>query len=78
MQAVRTNFGVDVDDYVRLRFDGFSPDGGCFGRVDVVLPAPMSGYPAGVTIWMASRPWRWFATGKTQMIFTAWSTVRSS
>jgi LCP family protein required for cell wall assembly len=48
MQAVRDNFGVNVDYYVRVRFDGFRQVVDALGGVDVSLPNPMSGYPAGV------------------------------
>jgi polyisoprenyl-teichoic acid--peptidoglycan teichoic acid transferase len=47
MQAVRQNFGVDVDYYVRVRFDGFEYLVDALGGVDVDLPTDMSGYPAG-------------------------------
>ena len=47
MQAVRQNFGVDVDHYVRVRFDGFQYMVDALGGVDVDLPTDMSGYPAG-------------------------------
>jgi LCP family protein required for cell wall assembly len=48
LEAVRQNFGVDVDYYLRIRFDGFREIVDALGGVDVSLPAPMSGYPAGV------------------------------
>lgn len=47
MHAVRANFGVDVDYYVRLRFDGFKEVVDAMGGIEIDLPAPMSGYPAG-------------------------------
>ena len=47
MQAVRQNFGVDVDYYVRVRFDGFQYLVDALGGVDVDLPSDMSGYSAG-------------------------------
>ncbi len=48
MQAVRVNFGVDVNYYVRIRFDGFRKVVDALGGVDVELPNAMSGYTAGM------------------------------
>lgn len=45
--VVRVNFGVDVDYYVRLRFSGLERFVDALGGVQIVLPAPMSGYEAG-------------------------------
>jgi LCP family protein required for cell wall assembly len=47
METVRQNFGVDVDYYVRFRFDTFLDVVDLIGGVDVELPTAMSGYPAG-------------------------------
>lgn len=47
MDAVRTNFGVDVDGYVQIEFGEFVRFVDALGGVVVDLPAPMSGYPAG-------------------------------
>ena len=47
LQTVEQNFGVDVDYYVRVRFDGFLDLVDMIHGVDVELPTPMSGYPAG-------------------------------
>ena len=47
MQTVHQNFGVDVDYFVRIRFDGFLDLVDRLGGVDVELPTAMSGYPAG-------------------------------
>jgi LCP family protein required for cell wall assembly len=47
MEAVRQNFGVDVDYYARVRFEGFQFLVDALGGVEVDLPEPMSGYPAG-------------------------------
>jgi LCP family protein required for cell wall assembly len=50
-QAVKTviqvNFGVDVQHFVRVRFDNFLEIIDTMGGVDVNLPEGMSGYPAG-------------------------------
>lgn len=48
MQTVRQNFGVDVQHYVRIRFDGFLDLVDLLGGVDVELLTTMSGYPAGI------------------------------
>ena len=47
MQAIRQNFGVDVDYYVRFRFDDFRNVVYAMGGIDLDLPEPMAGYPAG-------------------------------
>jgi len=47
METVRANFGVDVDYYVRIRFEGFAEVVDAMGGLDIVLPEPMSGYEAG-------------------------------
>ena len=47
MEVVRQNFGVNVDYYVRLHFNGFSDIVDSLGGVDVTLPTDMSGYQAG-------------------------------
>ena len=47
METIRQNFGVDIDYYLRLRFEGFRDVIDAMGGVDLVLPEPMAGYPAG-------------------------------
>jgi len=47
MQTVRQNFGMDVDNYLRVRFDGFLDLVDLLGGVEIELAQPMSGYPAG-------------------------------
>jgi polyisoprenyl-teichoic acid--peptidoglycan teichoic acid transferase len=47
METTRTNFGVTIDYYVRLRFDGFQQVVDAMNGVDVELPRDMSGYTAG-------------------------------
>jgi polyisoprenyl-teichoic acid--peptidoglycan teichoic acid transferase len=47
MEIVRQNFGVNVDYYVRLHFNGFTDIVDSLGGVDVTLPTDMSGYSAG-------------------------------
>ena len=46
-EVVQTNFGVDVDYYIRVRFDNFKEVIDTLGGIQVTLPEPMSGYPAG-------------------------------
>jgi polyisoprenyl-teichoic acid--peptidoglycan teichoic acid transferase len=47
METIRQNFGVDVDYFLRIRFEGFKDVINAMGGVDLVLPEPMAGYPAG-------------------------------
>jgi polyisoprenyl-teichoic acid--peptidoglycan teichoic acid transferase len=47
METVRQNFGVDVDYFLRIRFEGFRDVINAMGGVDIVLSEPMAGYPAG-------------------------------
>jgi LCP family protein required for cell wall assembly len=47
METVSSNFGVDVDYYVRLHLVGFLELIDALGGVDVVLPRAMSGYDTG-------------------------------
>lgn len=47
MQAIHQNFGVDVNDYVRIRFDGFREVFDALGGVDIYLDKPAAGYDAG-------------------------------
>jgi len=47
IQTVRQNFGVDIDNYVRIRFDGFKDVIDALGGVDVYLDKPAAGYDAG-------------------------------
>jgi len=47
METVHQNFGIDVDYYVRVRFDGFMDLVDYLGGVEMELPVAMSGYSAG-------------------------------
>jgi polyisoprenyl-teichoic acid--peptidoglycan teichoic acid transferase len=47
MQTIRQNFGVDVNYYARIRFDGFREVIDALGGVDVYLDKPAAGYEAG-------------------------------
>lgn len=46
-QAVRENFDVDVDYFVRIRFDGLKGLVDALGGLDVNVPREMSGYTQG-------------------------------
>jgi polyisoprenyl-teichoic acid--peptidoglycan teichoic acid transferase len=46
-QTIDKNFGVDVDYYVRLKFEGFRDIFNAMGGVDIDLERPMAGYEAG-------------------------------
>mgnify|MGYP000917359701 FL=1 len=46
-EVVETNFGIDVDYVLRIKFDGFIEVVDAFGGVTVDLPAEMSGLTAG-------------------------------
>jgi LCP family protein required for cell wall assembly len=47
LKTVRDNFGVDVQYYIRVRFDGFLDLMDLLQGVDIELPTDMSGYTAG-------------------------------
>ncbi len=47
VQTVRESFGLDVDGYARLSFDGMVQSVDALGGVVVDLPTAMSGYDAG-------------------------------
>lgn len=47
MQTISHNFGLDVDYHIRIRFVGFLSMVEALGGLEVELPEPMSGYPAG-------------------------------
>lgn len=47
MGTIRQNFGVKVDYYVRIRFEGFREVVNALGGVDIELEKPMAGYTAG-------------------------------
>ncbi len=47
VQTVELNFGVNVDYFVRIRFEGFREVFDAMGGVDIVLDQPMAGYSAG-------------------------------
>ena len=46
-RTVQEDFGIPVQSYIRIRFDGFTNVVSALGGLDVDLPSPMSGYPAG-------------------------------
>ena len=47
IQTIRHNFGVDVDYFVRIRFDGITGVVDAMGSVELSLDKPTGGYPAG-------------------------------
>lgn len=47
IDAVELNFGVPVDYYIRIRFEGLQEMVDALGGVEIDLPEPTSGYPAG-------------------------------
>jgi LCP family protein required for cell wall assembly len=47
LKTVQHNFGIDVEYYVRIRFDGFERIVEALDGVVVELENPMAGYPAG-------------------------------
>lgn len=47
LETVRLNFGIDVDYYVRLKFEGFQQIVDVLGGVEVELMEPTAGYSAG-------------------------------
>lgn len=47
LETVRFNFGVDVNYFVRIRFEGFREVVNAMGGVDIDLPTRMAGYEAG-------------------------------
>lgn len=50
MEVVRANFGVDVDDYVMLRFDGLERFVDALGGVEIEISEAMSGYEPGTHV----------------------------
>jgi LCP family protein required for cell wall assembly len=46
-ETVQQNFGVDVDYYIRIRFEGFREVVNALGGVDIYLTEPIAGYPVG-------------------------------
>lgn len=47
VETVRSNFGVDVDYYVRIRFEGFQEIVDAMGGLDINLDQEMAGFPPG-------------------------------
>jgi polyisoprenyl-teichoic acid--peptidoglycan teichoic acid transferase len=47
MQTVHENFGVDVDHYLRIKFEGFREVFNAMGGVEIELSEATAGYPAG-------------------------------
>ena len=49
IETVKQNFGLTIDYYARIRFDGFKEMINAMGGITIDLQEPMSGYPAGQT-----------------------------
>lgn len=47
METVRQNFGLTIDYYARIRFDGLKEIVNAMGGITLTLDEPMSGYDAG-------------------------------
>ncbi len=47
MQAMQDNLGVDVDYYIRIKFEGFRDVFNALDGVDIELSEPTAGYEAG-------------------------------
>lgn len=47
METIRQNFGIDIDYYARIRFEGVREVVNAMGGVEVHLDKAMAGYPAG-------------------------------
>ncbi len=47
MEAVELNFGVDIDHFVRIQFNGLQAVVDALGGIDIELSRPLGGYPAG-------------------------------
>lgn len=47
LDTVNLNFGLDLHYYVRVRFESVREIVNAMGGVDIDLPEPMAGYPAG-------------------------------
>ncbi len=47
METIRVNFGVDVNYFIRIQFDGLQELVDSLGGVDLILDEPMAGYPPG-------------------------------
>ncbi len=47
IETIESNFGVDVQYYLRVRFEDFKDVVDAMGGIDIDLSEPMAGYPAG-------------------------------
>lgn len=48
IDTVKANFGITIDYYVRIRFEGLRDIVDAMGGVDIVLPQSIAGYPPGL------------------------------
>ena len=46
-ETIKSNFGVDLNYYIRIKFDGFREFVNAMGGVDIEINKPMAGYPPG-------------------------------
>ncbi len=47
IQTIEQNFGIPIDYYLRIKFEGFREIVDALGGVNIVLSEPMAGYAAG-------------------------------
>lgn len=47
LNTIEANFGIDLDYYIRLRFESFREIVYALGSVEITLTQPMAGYPPG-------------------------------
>jgi len=46
--TIKNNFGINIDYYIRIRFDGFKEIIDSMGGVTITLTEPTAGYPVGI------------------------------
>jgi len=47
INTIKTNFGLEMDHFIRIRFEGFREIVDAMGGVDIHLSEPMAGYSPG-------------------------------
>jgi len=47
IETIKANFNLDIDHYIRVRFEGFREVVDAMGGVDIYLSEPMAGYSPG-------------------------------
>lgn len=48
IETIKSNFNLDMDHYIRIRFEGFREVVDAMGGVDINLSEPMAGYSQGI------------------------------